>query len=380
MLHLALLANASNYHLRRWLPALTARDIRISLLSFAAPDLAIENIDFIPLNRPTSSLLRHSIADFVVGAGRIRDQLRRLSPDVLMGSYATNYGYLAARTGFHPFVLQTWTADVQLYPSQGLKRFVLGPMVRHALRAADGVTTDGPALQAEVARRFPFAADKTESILWGIELDEYLHLKRATSDARRRLGLPEDARVITHARGLRIHDRPEISLPAILEILEDSDRYHALVLTLGHEPPARVAGALQELRDHPRCVVVDRFLSKAEVRDVWSASDVVVSVPLFDGISESLLEAMAAGCIPVLSDIPPNRIIVPDSENAIFSRADTSSTLARDLRHGLSHLDQLIDRAIPANREWVKKNASIDQAAGKLADLLVEVAGKKING
>jgi len=106
------------------------------------------------------------------------------------------------------------------------------------------------------------------------------------------------------------------------------------------------------------------------VRDVWAASDLVVSIPLFDGISETLLEAMAAGCIPVLSDIPPNRIIVPDPDNAIFTRADAPETLADAILDGLDRLNELKESAVPANKAWVRKNASIDQAADRLAGLL----------
>src|SRR5436190_4621945 len=36
-------------------------------------------------------------------------------------------------------------------------------------------------------------------------------------------------------------------------------------------------------------------------------SALFVSVPSSDGTSSSLLEALAAGCLPVLSDIPANR-------------------------------------------------------------------------
>jgi glycosyltransferase involved in cell wall biosynthesis len=102
----------------------------------------------------------------------------------------------------------------------------------------------------------------------------------------------------------------------------------------------------------------------------------VVSIPLFDGISETLLEAMAAGCIPILSDIPPNRIIVPDSENAIFTRADSAQALAADIRMSLEQLDRLKETAVPANRKWVRENASIENAAGRLTDLLKRLVEK----
>jgi len=188
--------------------------------------------------------------------------------------------------------------------------------------------------------------------------------------ARSILDIPKDAIVVTSARGLRFHDRPEISIPALLEVLEENQDTFGIVLTLGHTPDDRVLPVLDALRAHPRCRVMGRFLDSAAVSEIWSASDFVLSIPLFDGISEALLEAMAAGCIPILSDIPPNRIIVPDPENAIFTRADSPDALAADIRNSIQQIHRLKKTAVPANQNWVRENASIDKAAGRLTELL----------
>lgn len=370
MLHLAILANAANYHMRRWLPALAAQNIRVSLLSFVTPAVPIPDVDFYLMKRPTPRLFRHSLVDFLLGASSTRKRLRRLAPDVVMGSYATNYGFLGARTHLRPYVLQSWTADVQLYPNDGLKRFILRPMVRYALNSADLITTDGPALRDVVIAACPDCAGRTKSILWGIELDRYLQLSKRRSRARSGLGIPDDAVVVTSARGLRIHDRPGISLPALYEVVKGNEAVYGIVLTLGHAPDETVRPVLEALRAHERVRTMDHFLDSGTVGEIWSASDFVLSIPLFDGISETLLEAMAAGCIPILSDIPPNRIIVPDPENAIFTDADSPATLAADIRKGIEQINRLKEKAVPANQRWVRENASIGKAAGRLADLL----------
>jgi glycosyltransferase involved in cell wall biosynthesis len=249
-------------------------------------------------------------------------------------------------------------------------------MVRHALSRADLITTDGPALKDELLDTFPFCSGKVESILWGVEIDEFIGLRDTRQEARRTLRLPSDAVVITLARGLRLHDRAHVSLPALLETLNANPRAYGLVLTLGHPPRPEIKEVLAQLRSHERCRIVDRFLERPDVNDVWAASDFVVSIPRFDGISESLLEAMAAGCIPVLSDIAPNRIIVPDPENAIFSNADTASVLASDMQAALDMGEDSRQAATAANCEWVRKNASIDRAADRLAELLTDVSNK----
>ena len=376
-MHVAILANASNYHLQRWLPALTARGIRISLLSFVAPEKKIPGVDHHQLVRPTRHFASHSIADFVLGTRSTREYVSKLSPDILLGSYATNYGFLGARLGIKPYLLQTWTADIQLYPSVGPKRFVFGPMVRFALRNADAITTDGPALLQVLAGSFPGQAEKATSILWGIDVDEFTRLSETRSAARHRLGLKDDDVVVTLARGLRFHDRPDISLPALLDIVNEHENVSGVVLTLGHQPSPDVERVLARLRKHSRVKIIDHFLDRSSMNDIWAASDFAISIPLFDGISESLIECMAVGCIPILSDIPPNRILVPDRRNAIFSAADSSNSLKMAIDSGLSNLEQLKHSAITANRNWVRENASIDIAADRLAGLLFGLVDKE---
>lgn len=57
------------------------------------------------------------------------------------------------------------------------------------------------------------------------------------------------------------------------------------------------------------------MLDAAALTRAYQRSAVFVSVPESDGTSVSLLEAMSAGCLPVLSDLPANREWVTDGVN-----------------------------------------------------------------
>ncbi|MFM8768701.1 MAG: glycosyltransferase, partial [Rubrivivax sp.] len=60
------------------------------------------------------------------------------------------------------------------------------------------------------------------------------------------------------------------------------------------------------------------MLSAPQLAQAYRRSALFVSVPESDGTSVSLLEAMAAGCLPVLADLPANREWVRDGDNGLI--------------------------------------------------------------
>jgi glycosyltransferase involved in cell wall biosynthesis len=66
-------------------------------------------------------------------------------------------------------------------------------------------------------------------------------------------------------------------------------------------------------------------------------ADVYVSAYLEDGVSMSLLEAMACGLLPVVPDIEPNRIWIQDGVNGLLFRPGDHLSLVQKLQEALSN-------------------------------------------
>jgi glycosyltransferase involved in cell wall biosynthesis len=84
----------------------------------------------------------------------------------------------------------------------------------------------------------------------------------------------------------------------------------------------------------------------------YAAARWFVSLPVSDSVSVSVLEAMAQGCIPILSDLPANRELVRDGENGMILADGEVLTVER--------LHPLLKRGgeiASANREWVGRHA-----------------------
>jgi glycosyltransferase involved in cell wall biosynthesis len=113
----------------------------------------------------------------------------------------------------------------------------------------------------------------------------------------------------------------------------------ALPLILKEEPDTKVliAGEGPDRKSLER-EAIDRsvyssiqFLGRVpheKMVDLLGHVDVYISTSLFDGTSVSLLEAMASGAFPVVTDIPANREWIADGENGFLVPPDKEKLLA----------------------------------------------------
>ena len=81
-----------------------------------------------------------------------------------------------------------------------------------------------------------------------------------------------------------------------------------------------------------------------------------LSVPRSDSVSVSVLEAMAHGCIPLLSDLPANRELVRDGANGLILPAGQAALSAAALERLAAEAASIA----VANRDWVGANALFD--------------------
>jgi glycosyltransferase involved in cell wall biosynthesis len=97
------------------------------------------------------------------------------------------------------------------------------------------------------------------------------------------------------------------------------------------------------------------WLKPEENLDFYRKASIYLSLPRSDATSVSLLEAMSAGCIPVVSDLPANREWVRDGVNGIIFNGSRENPLTRALA-----LDP--ERVSGYNREMLAQRASPTKA------------------
>jgi glycosyltransferase involved in cell wall biosynthesis len=75
--------------------------------------------------------------------------------------------------------------------------------------------------------------------------------------------------------------------------------------------------------------------------NLLAKTDIYVSTSLYDGTSVSLLEALASGAFPVVTDIPSNREWITDGDNGFLVPIDEAGILASRILDAIRNRDFL---------------------------------------
>lgn len=225
------------------------------------------------------------LRDFVA-IRALREALRDVGPDILLVLYAGRFAACAMASGFRPYVVYVVGSDV--HASHGMARIA----TRRALSKAQLVVANGHALARATRSLSPRA--NVDELYIGLDTEQFSPLDDEFA------GPPG----IICTRGFAsVYDNA-----TIVEAVG--------YLGLRAGPDFRVtfsAGGplLDETRKLAQQLHLDRridFLGGVpEMVSVLKRHQIYVSMALHDGTSVSLLEAMAVGLLPVVSDTPANR-------------------------------------------------------------------------
>ena len=91
-----------------------------------------------------------------------------------------------------------------------------------------------------------------------------------------------------------------------------------------------------------------------------------ISMPITEGVSSSLFEAMACGCFPIVSDLPGNRYWIAQKVNGILVSSKNEFKLAEEIEWAFKNNDYT-KKSITENRKLVKENANYKINMKKIA-------------
>lgn len=246
---------------------------------------------------------------YLVRLPAARRTIVSLRPDVVHAHWATSYGLLALASGVRPLVVTAHGDDVLIAPGNPVLRLV----VRSVLRAARLVTVPSEQMR-DTVRELAGPGTSIDVFQYGVEADR---LEAVAASARAEPRPAIDTLSLVSARPLLRLYRFEVLLDA-LALLDERDIAWRCTL-FGEGPERRALEAQAE-----RLAIADRVDFRGhrppeEVEQALARADLFVSVAESDGASIALLEALALGTVPVLSDIPANRAWVEDGVNGVLT-------------------------------------------------------------
>jgi L-malate glycosyltransferase len=285
----------------------------------------------------------------------IKDEIKSFKPDILHAHFISGYGYWAQMSQFHPLVLTAWGSDIYITP---YKKIISKRLTRKALTQADLVTVDSMDLKSAVLKLAP-QTKKIELIIFGVDTTMFKPADKPAGRkvilSNRRLEPIYNIENIIRATSLMKREFPDIQL-IILGDGSQKENLKQLSNSLGLQSNVEFKGEVKH----------------EELVSYLQTADVYISVPLSDGTSVSLLEAMACEKPVVVSDLPSNREWIEQDVNGKLVLPDSVDVLARSTLELLRDPNsaQTMGRK---NRQIILNRAEFNSQMQKMEKLYTEL-------
>jgi len=282
---------------------------------------------------------------------RLARWLRQVDADWIHAHYLTSHGLLAvlARRGWRlraRIAGSAWGSDILVTPRKGV---LMRQATKAVLRACALTSSDS---QVMAQRMHELGAAEVMVFPFGLET---LPPQPPAKD---------DALFFAN-RGLEPIYRPERVLAQFAALAGERGR-----LVVANDGSQR--GALQAqvvaMGLAGRVQFVGRLPADEQAR-WYAAARWYLSLPQSDSVSVSVLEAMAHGCVPIVSDLPANRELVQHGVNGlVVSEAQLLDAAV------LNDFLPCADAAAARNRQWVEQHALFPPAVERFVARLVALS------
>ena len=289
---------------------------------------------------------------------QIRRLVSRIKPDILDAHGITVNGYLGVASGFHPLVLTAWGSDILIDAKKnGVYKF----LAKQALRRADHIVCCSSAIEKETIQ-LGATPDKKEVIFIGTNTSKFSPAQKDTM-LLQRLNISDSSPVVISTRSLRSVYDVETLIRAIPLVLEEVPEARFVIVGQG-EQTSYLERLAQDFGISDSVKFVG-WIPHDELPKYLASSDVYVSTSLSDGTSISLLEAMACGLAPVVTDIPANQPWIKDGENGFLIPVKDHKMLATRITYLIKNAE--IRREFgKANRQIIQEKAEYETEMAKV--------------
>jgi sugar transferase (PEP-CTERM/EpsH1 system associated) len=308
---------------------------------------------------------KHSIQ-----VGPLAEMIRQVKPDIV---HSRNWGALEA------VIAGRWVRSGSVIHSEHGVEFnpAKDPWRRSwfrrlAFELADRVFSVSGQLRDALARRTGFPARKIGVIRNGVDTRRFRPNASARRQFRAERGISEhDFCIGCLGRLNQIKDYPTMLRAA--EVLSESCSSWRLLIVGGGPELA----ALQELSSRPPLRGRIQFLGASDrVPEFLSALDAYVLPSLCEGISNSLLEAMATGVPVVVSNTGGNPEVVEEEESGLLFPVGDFNRLADRLLQ-LHRQKEFRDRLARKALQRVTDEFSLDSMVKKYEEMYGSLAGNR---
>jgi glycosyltransferase involved in cell wall biosynthesis len=244
----------------------------------------------------------------LTGVSHLQKIIAEIKPDLLLAYRVTSYGYLAAKTGFHPLVIAAQNEQIVYLPKPTfLRRKFLEKCAKFAIKKADLMHAWADNI-ADGLVKFGAERDKILVLHRGIDMEIFKDCKKRKFD--------KNAPVFISTRSLAPEYRIEKVIQAFAETLDKLPGAVLKIVGSGSEEE-RLKQIAADCRIEKHVHFLGRVNHQKLVQELQE-SDIYISIIETEGMSSSLIESTACGLLPIVTDMPASKKIIEDGVNGFL--------------------------------------------------------------
>ncbi len=255
-----------------------------------------------------------------------------------------------------PFIVTVHGSDLRMALA---KRGFLWKIFAYVCKTANHINCVSQVQKSEL-ERLGFPEDKISAIPMGVD-DAFLE-----EGKKRKLALEKQSFTILSNRNLLPIYNVSLLIRAIPIILGNESGVKFLIAGDGSE-----RGSLEKEVKDLRITEYVQFLGRVphdKMPSLLARSDIYVSTSYYDGTSVSLLEALASGAFPIVTDIPSNREWIDDGDNGFLVPKENEILLAKKIVDAIRNR-RLVEEACERNQRIAQQRACWKGNTEKIKEL-----------
>lgn len=283
------------------------------------------------------------VIEYFLAVFQIKKIIRLQKPDMVIAERTTSYGFLAALTAIKPCAIAQ-QGRTDLWPENGISIPLKKMIQKHAFKKADLIHAWGPVMTISM-KAIGVDMNKVLVLPKGIDVlkffpKEYIPSNKITAIVTRSL-MPEYRHdIILKSFGLLNQKGIDFKLTIVGDGMLKSSLM-ALAQKLQIENKVEFTG----------------LIPNTKLPELLQQSNFYISMPITEGLSASLFEAMASNCYPIVTNIAANQSWIKHRENGQLITVDDYQMLAEELDWSFKNIEHRIT-AVAQNRKFVEDHVN----------------------
>ena len=284
----------------------------------------------------------------------LRRLTKRIKPDLIHAGPIQNCAFIAALSGFHPFLAMSWGYDLVMDAD---KNSWMQWVTHFTLKRADFFTSDAN-VSREKAVRYGMDPQKTVIFPWGTDIEHFTPKTFKRSNVQ--------TFTLFCSRTWESIYGVDVLAKAFVKVANTNPDIN-LILLGGGSQGARIRQILMNGGVMER-VHFGGHVAQANLPRWYHMSDLYISPSHVDGSSVTLMEALASGLPCLVSDIPGNREWIEEGVNGWLFRDGDVEDLTEKILNAIKNRKSF-EKIGKAARKTAEQKADWKKNFGKLLEV-----------